>query len=400
MNVCIVRSTKAWLGAACCFVGIATTEHAAAQLAGPPTAIPTHSAWREDATPGDASFFNLPSRNDVPRDAQSIASRTRASLLGLAPIEVAPRLISLNPPAEAKQELVPVPAYATPQPSGPTLLAEPLPAPWFSLGPTYAPPPGAKSGSFQQSLGRATYLPRIGADGFGMTSLSHQFTFALPPFIKGSPILFTPTFTTHFTDGPGQAPVPSELRDYELEFRYLKQATPRLGIDLAVAPSYFGDMDNDSGDAWRITGRALAAWNWAETVQVVAGGLYLGRSDFLAMPVGGVIWKPSENRRFDILFPRPRAYARTFCDGELEHWVYVGGEFGGNTWAIDRPGDIPDKMTYADLRLLVGWERKIPHGLNARFELGWVFNRSIEFNSGFPGFDPSDTLMLRGETSF
>lgn len=399
MDAGVLRSAKVWFAAACCFLEIAIGDLAIAQLSGPPTAIPTHSAWREDVAAGDAAFFNLPSRYDAPRDAQAIASRTPASLLGLAPVEVTPRLISLNPPAEGKQELVPLPPYAVPQPSGPTLLAEPPPAPLFSLRPTYIPP-GAKSGIFQQSLGRATYLPRFGADGFGMTSLSHQFTFALPPFIKGSPILFTPTFTAHFTDGPGQAPVPSELRDYELEFRYLKQATPRLGIDLAIAPSYFGDLNNDSSDAWRITGRALAAWNWTETVQVVVGGLYLGRSDFLAVPVGGIIWKPSENRRFDILVPRPRAYLRTYVNGELEHWVYVGGEFGGNTWAIDRPGDIPDKMTYADLRLLVGWERKTPHGLNARFELGWVFDRSIEFSSGYPGFDPADTLMLRGETSF
>lgn len=399
MGADILRSAKVWLAAAFCFVGFATRDRAVAQLSGPPTAIPTHSAWREDAAPGDAAFFNLPSRYDVRRDAQAIASRTPASLLGLAPVEVTPRLVSLNPPAEAKQDLVPLPPYAVPQPSGPALIAEPPPSPLFSLRPTYVPP-GAKSGIFQQTLGRATYLPRIGADGFGMTSLSHQFTFALPPFIKGSPILFTPTFTAHFTDGPGQTPVPSELRDYELEFRYLKQATPRLGIDLAIAPSYFGDMNNDSSNAWRITGRALAAWNWTETVQVVVGGLYLGRSDFLAVPVGGIIWKPSENRRFDILVPRPRAYLRTFVDGELERWVYLGGEFGGNTWAIDRPGDIPDKMTYADLRLLIGWERKAPHGLNARIELGWVFDRSIEFSSGYQGFDPSDTLMLRGETSF
>lgn len=371
---------------------------ATAQVSAPPRALPVSSAYKEDAKAGDAAFYNLRAKAAVQSDvAEKVLNRPQT--LSLAPVEVTPKFVSTNPPSEAAQELVPLPPYATPQPSGPTLLVEPPEAPLISLRPTYVPP-GAKQGILQQSLGRFTYLPRIGDDGFGLTTLSQQFTFALPPFISGSPILVTPVVATHFTDGPGPTPVPPQLRDYEIEFRWMKQVTPRLGVDLAVAPSYFGDGENDSSDAWRVTGRALGAWNWTETVQVVFGGLYLGRSDWPAVPVGGIIWKPSPDYRFDILLPRPRAYYRIYGCGANEQWIYLGGEFGGNTWAVERPGQVRDKLTYSDLRVVAGWENKYEGGLNLRGEIGWVFDRSIEFVSGFPGFDPSDTLMVRGEMSF
>lgn len=308
--------------------------------------------------------------------------------------------VAMVPPSTNQRDYVPNPSYATsPLGAPPAEFVPPQELPFFSWRPSHIPE-GAKTGIFQQSLFRTTYLPRIGDNGFGMTSLNKQFTFALPPFISGSPILLTPSYTTHFLDGPGPIDVPPHLIDGELEFRYMKQATPRLGIDLAVAPSFFSDGHNMSSQAWRVTARALGAYALNDRWQIVGGGVYTGRSDFPAVPVAGFIWKPNCEVRVEAVFPRPKAYWRPFVNGKIEHWFYVGGEYGGNTWAIDHEGGIPDKMTYADLRLLVGWERKAPGGLNGRFELGWVFDRSIEFTSGRPGFDPDDTLMVRGEFSF
>lgn len=308
--------------------------------------------------------------------------------------------VAMVPPSTNQRDYVPNPSYATsPLGAPPAEFVPPQEVPFFSWRPSYIPE-GAKTGIFQQSLFRTTYLPRIGDNGFGMTSLNKQFTFALPPFISGSPILLTPSYTTHFLDGPGPIDVPPHLIDGELEFRYMKQATPRLGIDLAVAPSFFSDGHNMSSQAWRVTGRVLGAWTVNERWQIVGGGVYTGRSDFPAVPVAGFIWKPSCDVRVEAVFPRPKVYWRPFVNGTIEHWFYVGGEYGGNTWAIDHEGGIPDKMTYADLRLLVGWQRKTPAGLQGRLELGWVFDRSIEFTSGRPGFNPDDTLMLRGELSF
>jgi len=43
-----------------------------------------------------------------------------------------------------------------------------------------------------------------------------------------------------------------------------------------------------------------------------------------------------------------------------------------------------------------GVERKsIDYLVGMRAEIGYVFGRKIEYRNGTPGFDPSDTLMVR-----
>jgi hypothetical protein len=335
----------------------------------PPQALPLHSALPEDAR--------------------------RYGFSGVPVIEAN---TTLPPPSASAPDFVPLPPLALPPPPGPTFSDEPPPAPLFSWKPTYIPP-GAKSGMLQQALVRGTYLPNMGDDGFGMIDVTKQVTLAVPPFISGSPFLITPAFTAHFLDGPASIHVPSQLYSVELEVRYMKQVTSRLGMDLAVAPSYFGDSHVDISDAFRVTGRALFGWDWTPTLKLVAGGLYLGREDYPAIPVGGVVWKPSPDWRFELVVPRPRIYRRFSVNCDVEHFVYLGGEVGGNTWTIDR-GFGPEKFTYGDLRAVLGYNRAAKSGLNARFEIGWVFDREIEFDTVAPGFLPADTLMARGEVSY
>ena len=354
-----------WAWATCCGDGKAHAQ----PIAGPPTAIVTHSALPEDVRPDVAparlSRLRLPAVDD-----------------GSGP-RIAPTGYELPTPDE-----------------WPARLEPPPPAPPLSWRPTYVPP-GAKSGALQQALLRATYLPRLENDsGFGMTDVVKQFTFALPPFVYGSPILVTPGLTMHFLDGPGSLDLPNDVHTIELEFRYLKQLGPRWGIDVAAAPSYYGDFANDSSDAWRVTGRALAAWDWTPTTKLVFGTVILGRDDFFAVPAVGAILTPAPEIRAELIIPRPRLKYRLADDGIAAHWAYLGGEFGGNTWAIDRTGGIADKFTYSDLRLVVGYERAAVRGLSARAEAGWVFDREIEYRSGIPGFSPADTFMLRGEVSY
>lgn len=349
-----------WISLRC--GGVATAQG----ITTPPTAIATHSALPEDrrvfAEPATLSAI-------VPSAADAYGNVALAQY-----------------------------GYALDEPS---LYEEmPPPAPWLSLRPSYLHR-DSKSGSLQEALGRATYLPRLSnASGFGMTDLTKSVTLALPPFIAGSPILFTPAYTLHLLDGPGSIDLPGQVHTIDLQFGYMKQVTPRLGMDLSLGPSYYGDFANDSSQAWRLTGRALFAWNWTPYSKIVFGGLLLGREDFYAMPVAGWLWTPNPDLRAELVIPRPRVYWRVYNDGELERFVYLGGEFGGNTWAIDRTGNVPDKFTYSDLRAVVGLQRKMRGGLNGRFEAGWVFNREIEYRSGIPGFTPNDTFLLRGEVSY
>jgi hypothetical protein len=57
-------------------------------------------------------------------------------------------------------------------------------------------------------------------------------------------------------------------------------------------------------------------------------------------------------------------------------------------------------MNYSDWRVLVGYERKITGGLSRRVELGYVFQRELEFDDDDSEFALDDTLFLRGGLTY
>jgi hypothetical protein len=119
------------------------------------------------------------------------------------------------------------------------------------------------------------------------------------------------------------------------------------------------------------------------------------------LPAVGAIWKPSEESRWELIFPRPRIAQRFVYAGDLEWWWYVGGEFGGGTYTVADAGGLgPNVITLNDLRLLLGVERRMAGGINGRVELGYVFDRQIEFQELLPTYDASSTLLVRGGLSY
>ena len=109
----------------------------------------------------------------------------------------------------------------------------------------------------------------------------------------------------------------------------------------------------------------------------------------------GIIHSPNHLWRLEFVFPQPR-FAYRILDGDASStWVYVGGEFGGDTWAIQRTTGRNDVVTYSDWRLKFGIEWKAESGHHVYLETGYVFNRELEYRSRRGDYDPSSTAMLR-----
>ena len=102
----------------------------------------------------------------------------------------------------------------------------------------------------------------------------------------------------------------------------------------------------------------FGAWEAREDLRVVAGVIYLDRYDVNLLPAGGLLWTPSDDRRFELIFPRPRLAWRIKETSQAAQWVYLAGEFGGNQWAVRRDSGADDIVVYHDYRLLAGWERR------------------------------------------
>jgi hypothetical protein len=92
-----------------------------------------------------------------------------------------------------------------------------------------------------------------------------------------------------------------------------------------------------------------------------------------------------------------------------ENWVYLVGEMGGGTWAVERPDGRDDLLTYRDLRLLFGWENIPPRphplrppalGRRLQVEAGWVFGRELEFEDSGLTYEPGGTSLIQARFDF
>lgn len=163
---------------------------------------------------------------------------------------------------------------------------------------------------------------------------------------------------------------------------------------IGVAPGIYSDYQTSS-DNVRVTGRALVKYRWMPMIlDLYAGVIYLDRDDYNLLPAAGAIWTPSADWRWELIFPQPKVARRLgFVPKAYEDWMYLAGQFGGGTWAIERQS-MTQRLTYRDLRLMAGLERKMNGGAGYRVEAGYVFARKLELDTN-ESFVPDDTVMLR-----
>lgn len=260
---------------------------------------------------------------------------------------------------------------------------------------------GAKDGVLQQLAFIKGVMPKFDPNGLGFTDLLLKGMLAFPTTSRESPLLITPGFAAHFLDGPSDSPVPAQLFESWTEFRWLRPIGARWMFDFAFTPGIYGDYTFINADTWRYQGRGIAIYNWSETMQLIAGLAYLDRDDIKFMPIGGVIWTPNPTWRFEILVPRPKVTNVVSQDYRRTWSTYLAGEFGGNTFSAELPNKTRNVLTYHDLRLYAGFERKSAKGHSFYGEIGWVFARKLEYrDNGVPSFDPVDTMLLRSGTAY
>jgi len=258
-------------------------------------------------------------------------------------------------------------------------------------------PPGAKPGLLQQALYSITELPKLNSDGLGLTTLEKTITLGLPAPTVNSPLLITAGFVGTLVDKPVGVDMPTELFEGYVQARWLRKIGDRLGVDLAVSPGWYSDFKNDTSQALRITGHGFGAWEASENLRLVAGLIYLDRYDVNMLPAGGLVWTPADDKRFELIFPRPRLAWRVAESQRASQWLYLAAEFGGNQWATQSSAGRDQVMVIRDYRLLAGWERRPANlGLNWRVETGWVFGRTVQYYfSNDETFNPSNTFLAR-----
>lgn len=214
-----------------------------------------------------------------------------------------------------------------------------------------------------------------GESGFGWTRIGFKWDIKRDT----GPLWVSGYFGWNFLSGPLTPDVPAQTYDLGIEFNFAQQINELWGLHLQVSPLFATDFDNKSGDAFRLTAGGMVTYQADPVTKIVAGLVYLDRPDLNFLPIAGLKWMVTDNLEFDMLVPRPRIAWR-FKEGSAgDDWLYLSGEVGGGSWAIEREGNLKDRMGYRDLRLLLGVESQQIDGDRRVLEAGYVFDRRLDF---------------------
>lgn len=235
----------------------------------------------------------------------------------------------------------------------------------------------------------------LAGDNFGMFSIE---SFPTLEFGKDSAVLFGSGF--HFLNGPAgtgiDAPdMPPRLFDLHTAFHVRKQFNDRAMLDVKLGVGVFTDFEGSARKGVRFPGHVVGYNELTRTLVSVMGLEVLDRDDISVLPVGGLVWSPHRDLIFEAVFPRPRISMRL----DDESAMYFGGELGGGTWAIQRDNTTNDNVTYRDLRVVWGIE-KYGKGSDSTIEIGWAFDRSLEYRSGLGNTHFDGAIILRWHTHF
>ena len=275
---------------------------------------------------------------------------------------------------------------------------------YFPEDAVFLEPPKLKAhrdGFFQKlSLTGSWLYPGTEEADIGFIDVETFGMFALPFPIVEWPLVITPGYNMHVLDGPEITDLPPRLHDAYVDFMWLPTFVHRWTALIAVMPGFYSDFQVSDSDAFRLTGKGIVIFDANPRLQLVGGVLYLGRDNLKLLPVGGAIWRPTDDFAFELIFPKPKLAVRLNHGPGFEHWLYGTAEYGGNTYVVERTGGTHDKVTYQDFRLLVGWERRLNYGAGFRLEAGYVFGRQVDFISQAGDFEPGDTVLLRAGITF
>jgi hypothetical protein len=284
---------------------------------------------------------------------------------------------------------------------------EVLPSDHASATATPKLPRGAKNGFVQQVLVAETYMPKLGQENLGMNDVLVQASFGMPFPTRDAPLLVTPAFEVQMLDGPAAPFLPSQLYDASIMFLHILRFSEKFSLQIGATPGVHSDFEKSSDEAVRVPGRLVGVWEPNDKTQWVLGVLYLDRDDVRYLPAVGVMWYPDDDSIYELLFPRPRIAHRLVYAGDVEWWGYVAGEFGGGTYAyLDPTISGGSVLTLSDWRVLLGLERRVTGGLNSRIEVGYVFNRKVDFANNDPDvpaqptYEPGSTLLVRGGLTY
>ncbi len=260
---------------------------------------------------------------------------------------------------------------------------------------------------FQDTGARYTWLAGDSGEELGLNEIEITSSLVFQNFARSDHGLrVSPGFIFDFTSGPSPPPatvtadVPAQLYSAYLDSSWDPRFGQRFGADLDFRIGVYSDFKTATTDTIRLTGTGVGLMQINPTMTLKLGATYLDRVDLKLLPAFGVLWEPDARSRWDLFFPSPKISKYFTTMGNADLWWYVGGEYGGSSWSIERT-DHPekgrsDRLDINDIRVFGGVDW---HGLNLRhgfLELGYGFERElVSYLVPAENLSLDETVMIR-----
>lgn len=257
---------------------------------------------------------------------------------------------------------------------------------------------------------RSTWLEGDGPNELDINDIEIATTMTFANWLGSSqPIRVSPGFIFHYWDGPDTATTGFDLpaRAFSVYLANDFTTDPRRasGFETNLTVGIYSDFHNTSTDALRITGVGLGWVRVNSYTTFKLGVEYLDRIDVKLLPAVGVFLTPNPDLMINLYFPRPKVAQRLPRLGQFEVWSYVGAEYGGGSWAIEREplmgANFDDQVDINDVRGFIGVEWMGPRRVTGFVEVGYAFNRELIYRSDpTTDLELKDTFVLRTGLAF
>ena len=250
-----------------------------------------------------------------------------------------------------------------------------------------------------------TYLYKGSAnEDLGINDSEVSVTAAIPNFLfSQQPVFISPGFVISLWDGPKNLPadLPGSAYAGYIDAQWATDPALQIGLETDVRVGVYTDFNTLNTNSLRIQGIGAGRFQLTPALAAKIGATYLDRNRIKLLPVVGVVWQPSQQIRFDIVFPRPKLAQYLQTVGNYEVWWYVAAEYGGGAWTIQRANGNKDRIDINDIRTYIGVETIGKRQIGGFAEIGYVFNRQVYYVvTPNESINPQNTFMARAGLTY
>ena len=252
---------------------------------------------------------------------------------------------------------------------------------------------------------RQTYIRGDNDNQLNINDIEVATTLNFPNFFNSNQaLLVSPGFIFHFWDGPEATTgvdLPPQAYSAYLSADHTTDTRRNSGLEANFTIGVYSDFDNVNSDSLRLTGKLLGWYRINSYIIGKFGVEYLDRVQTKLLPAFGIYATPTPDIKLDLYFPRSKLSHRIPNFNDFEVWAYVGAEYGGGSWTIERDDGSDDQVDINDIRSFIGLEWIGPRRVSGFLEVGYVAERELVFRSDSGNaFDLEDSFIFRSGLAF